>query len=160
MFLFAFSVITISACGGGEEVNETTAPVTEPAVQTQTWGNITLAVPEGYELHGGSMLDEKDPNGLFLQMTGQATNYFSINVVDNDDIAENSIETTRDVNSADDASVTVGSTEWKGVAYNSSGVDCFHMYGKVGGKTVLVMCAGNSYQSDVAKGVLESITIS
>ena len=37
--------------------------------EEQTWGNISVFVPEGWNLTGGDLLDENDPDKLSLKDT-------------------------------------------------------------------------------------------
>ena len=118
-----------------------------------------MLVPADMTLKGGSLVDEDDPNTVWLQVTGNEMHYLQINVVDPESV-QLSLDTTREFNEgAKDVTITAGA-EWSGVAYVYSGsVDCFQMAGTVDGKTVLVGGAWFAYDADVTQAVLSSLKI-
>ena len=69
------------SCGGGDtkgsDANGGDAGnAASVSGKTQTWGNITVLVPDDMNFKGGSMLDEKDPNVVNISKKDNATNYF------------------------------------------------------------------------------------
>ena len=73
--ILALSVTALAACGGDSSADTGAADASDGvAGETQTWGNITVFVPEGYTLNGGDMFDENDPDKLTI--TGEGMDYF------------------------------------------------------------------------------------
>lgn len=124
-----------------------------------TWQELTVFVPDGMELVGGSALDASDPNTAWIQRKGDELSYFLINIVSKERI-ETTIKTTKDLNSGEDIEFDAGNLHWKGVKYKYAGVsDCFQVYAEVDGHSVLVSGSRFAYDSAEAKAVLRSIKI-
>ena len=138
---------SLVACGGGGVTGE-----------TQTWGNITVLVPNGMTLKGGSILDEQDPNVVNISKTDDAMKYFLITIVADEESAKSNIDLTREINEGcEDVSVEAGST-WTGVKYQFLG-DVFQVYGKVGEKYVMCQSYGYAADSDTTKAILGSLKV-
>ena len=169
---------TLAACGGnnaGSQASsqtaessqaETSSQASEPEAsgvtgETQTWGNITLLVPEGMTLKGGSSIDPESKDALTLTLDENPAHYIMVTVVE-PETAENSVATTKEMNNgASEVYLSTG-MGWNGVAYKYAGTtDCFQMYAKTGDgkKAVLVGAAWFAYDGDVASAVLNSIKV-
>ncbi|MBR5942957.1 MAG: hypothetical protein IKZ81_06385 [Clostridia bacterium] len=157
--LAAFALL--AACGNGEGGGEEGGASVKG--ETQSWGNLTVLVPEGYALTGGSLLDADDPDSLQVYLESSPLHAFTVSVVGNKDDAVASVDTTKEINAvnggAGDVSVTAGGVTWNGYAYKYGSVDCFVLYGEVGGKWVLVSGGYHAYDSEEAVAVLGSITV-
>ena len=67
--MMALVVTVFAACGDKKEGAETADNAGEAASakgETQTWGNITIFVPDDYKLTGGDMFDAENPDKLTL----------------------------------------------------------------------------------------------
>lgn len=127
----------------------------------QTWGNISVFVPNGMTLSGGSLTNHDDPDALMVQLDENQMHYFLVTVMDRED-AEDSVKITKEMNSdAKDITMKVGDTTWTGVNYKFAGTsDCFELWALIDGKVALVQAAWYTCDSAEAKAVLESIKLS
>ncbi|MBQ8975616.1 MAG: hypothetical protein IJ072_07860 [Oscillospiraceae bacterium] len=164
----------LSACGGkksgspaddagnGDATEATESGAAEVAGAEETWGNITLLIPEGMTLKGGSLIDEDDPNVLSVTLDENETHYIMVNVVE-EETAKTSIDTTKEMNaSSDPEDVTVDAcgVTWTGVAYKYAGMsDCFQLNGNVNGKTVLLSGGWFAYNDPTTTAVLGSLKV-
>ena len=125
----------------------------------ETWGNITVFVPDGMTLTGGNALDAKNPDVLTIKKNDNELNYFLITASDDEDSAKSGIESTREFNEgAKDVSVDAGTT-WTGVTYEYFGTPAFHIYGTVDGRVAVIQSYGFAADSDETKSVLGSIKL-
>ena len=123
------------------------------AGSVETWGNISVLVPEGMVLNGGSLTDKEDPNTLWVQDPDSMTPYFLISLYSEENAAS-SIETTKELNDGQDITpFALNGVEWTGVDYDSGGLPCFQVMG--GG--FLVSGAGYGLDDDAALAVLASL---
>ena len=183
LLLALMLILALCACGGQTEPQEAetteTAETTEPAEpaeteeqepaeaetsaesldvpdvagSVETWGNISVLVPEGMVLNGGSLTDKEDPNTLWVQDPNSMTPYFLISLYSEENAAS-SIETTKELNDALDIDpFALNGVEWTGVDYDSGGLPCFQVMG--GG--FLVGSAGFGLDDDAALAVLASL---
>ena len=151
-----------ASCGGGDSSSEGGKSSAADTVKgkTETWGNITVLVPEGMTLKGGNILDKENPDVVNIAKDDNAMNYFLITVNDDEEGAKSGIDSTREMNEgAKDTTFSAG-TEWKGVSYDYSGVAVLHVYGEVDGKIVVVQSYGFKSDEDITKSVLGSLKIS
>ena len=124
-----------------------------------TWGNITVAVPDGMTLTGGNVLDANNPDVLTIKKDDNELNYFLVTAGDDESSAKAGIESTREFNEgAKDVSVDAGTT-WTGVTYDYFDTPAFHIYGKVDGRVAVIQSFGFDVESDVAKSLLSSIKL-
>ena len=164
---------TLAACGGGNNASSQassqaaeSSQASEPEAsgvtgETQTWGNITLLVPEGMTLKGGSSIDPESKDALTLTLDENPAHYIMVTVVE-PETAENSVATTKEMNEGSTEVYLSTGMGWNGVAYKYAGtMDCFQMYAKTGDgkKAVLVGAAWFAYDGDVASAVLNSIKV-
>lgn len=171
LMLAVLMVVSIAACGKNDAASgsDTSSGASSGdagdsgnvAVQgkTETWGNITVAVPEGMNLKGGNALDENNPDVVNISEADNAMHYFLITVVDTEEQAASDIDSTREFNEgAQDVTVDAG-VQWKGVQYDYSGSPVFHIYGVVDGRAVEVQSYSFAPDSDTAKAILGSLKI-
>ena len=132
--------------------------------ETQTWGQITVFVPEGYELSGGSITgsDSDDETQCSIQPTTfNMYDYWWIAIKDAEDAAA-SIESTKEFNNGEDVTVTAGDNTWTGCKYvyessfNGS-IDCGSISSEINGVTYLVTFCGHAPESAEMIAVLESL---
>ena len=151
-----------AACGGNTDTdsngNSSTAQPAE--VKTETWGNITVAVPDGMTLKGGSIVDEKDPDVVNISKDDNAMNYFLITINDDEDSVKDGIEATREANDgAKDVSFDAGKS-WTGVSYDFSGTAVMQIYAEFDGRFAVVQSYGFASDDEATKSVLSSLKVS
>ena len=157
LLLVCLAFASLVGCACKKDGNTVTAPPINGS--EASWQKLTVFVPEGMDLVGGSALDSSDPNTAWIQRRGDELSYFLVNIVEKDKV-ETTIKTTKELNSGEDIEFDVGKLHWKGVKYKYAGVsDCFQVYSEVNGKTVLVSGSRFAYDSAEAKAVLASIKL-
>ena len=148
-----------SGAAGGSAADVQSGAAGDAKGETQTWGNITVLVPEGMNLKGGNILDENNPDIVNVKKDDNELNYFLITIVDSEDDAKSSLELTRSANEgAKDVTIDAGAA-WKGVTYQSLNMDVFQVYGTVDGKVVTVQAFGFAADDSTTKDVLSSIKV-
>lgn len=145
----------------GCDLNRVLTGQTPVEGSVQTWGNISVFVPKGMTLSGGSLTNHYDPDALMLQLDENQMHYFLVTVMDRED-AEDSVKITKEMNTdAADITVKIGDANWTGVTYKFAGTsDCFELWTPMGEKVALVQAAWYTCDSAEAKAVLESIKLS
>lgn len=159
ILLLAFGFVLACYIGCACENEDTPDDSVQISGSEATWQKLTVFVPEGMVLVGGSALDASDPNTAWIQRSGDELSYFLINIV-SESTAESTVKTTKELNSGEDVSFKVGGIQWQGVKYKYAGVsDNFQVYGSVNGKTVMVSGSRFACDSKEAKAVLGSIKL-
>ncbi|MBQ7715276.1 MAG: hypothetical protein IJT70_05340 [Clostridia bacterium] len=160
VMVLALVVTVFAACGDKKEGTDEDGSADDAKGATQTWGNITIFVPEGYTLNGGDMFDKEDPDKLTLNKEGSSYDYVMVSANFTEDEATTSIDTTKSFNDGcEDVEITAGANTWKGVAYNASGVDCISLYAQIGEGYVVLSSGGMSKDDATFKTILGSITV-
>lgn len=160
----ALTIGVFAACGGNSSSSsaggsDSAAAADSVKGETQTWGNITVLVPKGMTLTGGNILNDKDPDIVNIAKKDNALNYFLITIKDNEEDVKGGIESTRSINDGcKDVTIDAGAS-YTGVCYEYSGMDVFHVYGKVDGRIAIVQCYGFAPDSDTTKAVLSSLKV-
>ena len=151
----------LCACGSGGNGSEAEPEAVKG--ETQEWGNLSVFVPEGNSLVGGSLIDAEDPDSAWILLDSDNTHYYLIGVVAGQEDAEDGIIATKEINEvnggAGDVTVEAGGVSWTGYAYISSGIDCFMLCGQVAGGWVTVTSAYHTYNSAETIAILESIKV-
>lgn len=161
--------LSLFACGGTDsdaDVEKDDKPAKEEVKgEVQTWGKISIFVPEGYEFGHGSITgsDDEDESQCYLRPEGSTSmyDYFWI-VVNSEETVKNNISMSKEVNSADDITFKAGDTEWTGCHYLyttalNGDVDCGTVYRMIGDEAYQVSFAGYATDSAVMTAVLSSI---
>lgn len=162
LLVFVMVLCCLTACGGGggegdEDGGNAAADVKGAE---QTWGNITLLVPEGMELKGGNILDENDPDVLNIHEKDNEFHYFMVTIYD-EESCKNSISGTKDMNDeVKDVNLDVGGIKWTGVTYDVYGTPGLQVYAPINGKYALVSAYSYELDDDVTQAVLGSIKLS
>jgi hypothetical protein len=160
VLMLALTVTLFAACGGEKTDADGDSGDAKVKGETQTWGNVTLFVPEEYTLNGGNVIDPEDPDVLTLNKGDSFRDYIMLSANFTEDNATSSIDTTRSLNDgAEDIEIAAGANTWKGVAYNASGVDCISVYANIGEGYVVVSSAGLTKDDAVLSAVLESVQV-
>jgi len=153
VMILALTVTMFASCGGGEDSADVKG-------ETQTWGDITLFVPEEYTLKGGDMFGDEVPNRLTLNKGESSFEYIMVGSGYTEDEVDSSIEMTRSINEGcEDIEIKAGANTWTGVAYNSLGVDCVSVSAPIGDGYVLITSAGAAKDDAAFNAVLESIVV-
>lgn len=166
LLLAVMLVLCLVACGGdanpdgGDKPAETEAQLKG---EQKTWGQISVFVPEGYVLGGGSItgVDDTDETQCYIQgETPSMYDYYWICVQDAETAASN-IELTKSINNAEDITINDGSKDWKGCHYvydaYSGKVDIGAVACEIDGVTYVANFCGHKPDSDELKTVLASI---
>ena len=161
VLMLVMAATLLAACGGGNAADTDGGNGGSGAKgETQTWGNITVFVPEGFTLNGGDMFDKEDPDKLTLNKDGSSYEYFMVTAGFTQDNAEMSIEGTRQANEGtEDVEIKVGDVTWKGVAYTWSSLDEVVVAAPMGEGYVLFTSSGHGKDDATFKAVLESLTV-
>lgn len=161
LLLAVVLVLCLVACGSGDKPAETEATLKG---EQKTWGQISVFVPEGYVLGGGSItgVDDTDETQCYIQPeTPSMYDYYWICVQDAETAAGN-VEMTKNINYAEDITVNDGSKDWTGCHYvyesYSGSVDCGAVVCEIDGVTYVVNFCGHAPESAEMKTVLASVT--
>lgn len=159
ILLACLTLAALCACGSGDGSGDAEAIRGE----TQEWGKLSLFVPDGNSLVGGSLIDAEDPYSAWILLDSDNMHYYLVGVVDGRETAEANLAATQkvnDVNGGEGAvTIEVNGVTWTGYSYKYNGADCFQLFGDVGGKWVTVSAAYHAYDSAETKAVLESIKV-
>lgn len=148
---------------------EKTEAVTEAATEAapapvvgeeQTWGEITVSVPDSMDMQGGSFGNSEDLKSTTLNDKDNAANYIIVTIVDSEESARSNVEMSKSVNETyhpEDISFTAGGGSWEGITYDAHGIVCTNAFAVIGDKVFSVLAAGHAYDSDVMQMVLGSL---
>lgn len=151
-------------------VQTTEAPAAKLTGTTESWGVYAeVFVPEGMKLTGGSQLDKEDPNGMWIQKSDNAMNYYLFGI-STEEQCQKDVAATKEYNKDNekvsemkDVSIQAGAYTWTGVSYMyetySGPSPVVQMYAVIEDKAVNVRIAGFAYDSDITKAILESIKL-
>lgn len=125
----------------------------------KTWGNITVLVPHGMTLTGGSPENAHDLDFATVTKKDNTMNYILFIVGDSEDEAKTNLETTRSTNQdCKDITLEAGTT-WKGISYTYSDMDVLQLYSIVNGRIATVQCCGFTPDSEIVKAMLSSLKL-
>ncbi len=126
--------------------------------EEQTWGNISVFVPEGWNLTGGDLLDENDPDKLSLK-DPDADSFTYVNVlIDTEENIDNNINATKEMNEGtSDTTVKVGEAEWTGLTYESIGYKCGYLKHVAADKVYAVYFCGYATDDAAFQAILGSL---
>lgn len=164
---------SLVACGGSSESTtsapatdapvateaETTAPASVTIASTETWGDYTVGIPEGWTFRKGYALDETDTTCCSVKKSDFS--YFDFNM-EKEETMKNKYNYNKNTytNEQTDVSGKIGDIDWTGFQYSDGwGGYGFELYATANGKPVRVSCAGFKFDSAEAKAVLESLKI-
>ena len=166
MLVLALAFTMFAACNKKDDTkksDDTEAEKVEEQIkgEEQTWGNITVFVPEGYKLNTKNLFGEEDPDEVSLTSeSDEYFDYFKVTANMDENNVTSSLDTTRDINEGcTDIEFTAGGKTWTGVTYNSSGYDVVSAYAPFGDSYVLVMTASHTSDDPTFLAVIESLQI-
>lgn len=160
---------TLAACGDSKD-NSTSAPAAQVATEaapatteapagitiasTETWGDFTVGIPEGWTFRKGYALNEEDTTCCSVKKSDLYK--FDFNMEGEDmymkKYNQNKTFYTQDQK---DISGKIGDIEWTGFSYSNG----YELYGMSNGKPVRVSCSGFKFDGPETKAVLESLKI-
>ena len=153
--------ICLSGCGSSGDSNGTNGGNTpKVAGETQTWGNLTVLVPEGMKLVGGDLLDENNQDALIIQANDDPLKFVSISIKDEETI-DMGLEMTREMNTdcpiTDITDLKLANGTFTGFSYVSYDITCVQLKGDLGGKFLQV--GSNNFESndEVFQGIIGSV---
>ena len=163
----------MTACGGSS-TSTTSAPaaqteaVTEAETEapkagvtiakTETWGDYTVGVPEGWEFKKGDTFDENDTK--YCSVKKSSLSYFDFKM-ETEETMKKQYEYNKNTytNEQTDVSGKYGDIDWTGFQYSDGwGGYGIELYSTVNGKPVRVS-ATFKFDSEEAKAVLGSLKI-
>ncbi len=155
-----------ASCGGDNGSSDSKGGDTSSAAadtsvsgKTETWGNITVLVPDDMTLKGGNILDEKNPDVVNISKKDNATNYILITINDSEDGAKSGVKSTKEANKGSKDVEFEAGEEWEGVSYEYSGSPAFQAYAEFDGRYAVAQSFGFATDDDVTKAVLSSLKV-
>ena len=163
----ALSILALASCGGTAtpaDPSNTDPANTEPSNNTVKGttgehGYYKVLVPEGYTLKHEDLFGDNKPGKFNINSDSSSFTYFMFGMYDSAEEAQSNVDTTKDINEADDVTVEIGGKTWKGCAYDASGIPCYSIFAEFDGHFVLVTAAGNAYNSEITSAVLSSLEV-
>lgn len=146
-------VLSLCACGGGKggEVKGT----------TETWGNITILVPEKMKIVGGDLFDDQNPDALTVEYENDAFKYVIVSINDEESI-DMGLDSTREWNSDEefhDLTLNLPNGIWDGFWYTSFSTKCVGLKGRLSNGYVQISAAGIDPDSKLLEAILGSIVL-
>lgn len=136
-----------------------TEPVAVTIAFTETWGDLTVGVPEGWTFRKGDAFDDTDTR--FCSVKKSDFKYFDLKM-ENESTATQKYEYNKNTYTSEqkDITVTYGDIAWTGFQYSDGwGGYGFELIATVGDKPVRVSSCGFQFDSEEAKAVLGSLVI-
>ncbi len=141
---------------------ETEAPTESAGLtigSTETWGDYTVGIPEGWEFRKGDAFDENDTR--YCQVKKDSFTFFDFKM-ESEETCKSKYEYNKNTytNEQVDVSGTYGSIDWTGFQYSDGyGGYGVELYSTVNGKPVRVSISGYAFDSQEVKAVLETLVI-
>lgn len=142
-----------------DEPTPTDAPDGLTISATETWGDLTVGVPDGWTFSKGDTFDETDTR--YCSLKKSVLVFFDFKLED-ESLAKQHYDYNKNTytNEQVDVSGTYGTIDWTGFQYSDGwGGYGFELIAEVNGKPVRVSCCGYKFDSKEAKAVLESLVI-
>lgn len=151
-------VLGLTACNSGVQPTSKVEPV-EGKNAPQTYGNLTVFVPDSMTLSGGSASDPSDLNVLWLAPKDGAAKFFQVSILADAETAKANVDRLKETNAnAEDVEVmTFGERDWTGITYQAENNPCFDLYSDNGETVVEVLCYGYGMTDAETGAILESI---
>lgn len=143
---------------------EATPTEAAPAItiaSTETWGDFTVGVPEGWTFRKGDVFDEEDTR--YCSVKKSDFSYFDLKMQE-ENIATQQYAYNKNTYTNEQVDITVnyGGISWTGFQYSDGwGGYGFELIGYAGddNKIVRISSCGFAYDSEAAKTVLGSLVI-
>ena len=137
----------------------TSEPFTMDGAKEETWGALTVSVPNGWEFRKGDTFDEKDERYCSVKKSDFV--YFDFKMEDEETIKQNYDYNKKTyTNEQTDVGGKIGDIEWEGFQYGDGfggyGVEIFAKSSK---KPIRLSIAGFAFDSPETKAILESLKI-
>lgn len=143
----AVTAVSLAACG---------SPAAPEGVR-EDWGRISLCVPDGMFLTGGTLTNPEDDGALWLQVEGEPQTFMTVIITD-EDTARSDIAYTAGLEDGKNVSVKAGGTVWTGTGYTHGEDKGFVIAGTVDGIAYEVTGEGIGAKDEAVKTVLSSIS--
>ena len=160
VLLISVLLLTFCLCGCGGAKDDENNP-SKIAGKTETWGNITIVVPDGMTLEKGDLLDDNNKDALSLQDSKEVFRFIMVAIRDEESI-DMGMEMTKEMNTDatfKDVEIKLDNGTFTGYAYTSEGVECIQLKGKIGDKFVQIGTDAFTSDDEILKGVLASIVL-
>lgn len=169
LLAIAMLAAVIAACGEKKDDSKSDASgsteetASAVAGKEQTWGEITVFVPDSMKMQGGNgAYDPDDKKTLWLHSNEAGTNYIEVTIVDSEDNAKTNLEGTKTMSAeykpADLSYVSPATNQtWTGVEYDALGYHCVSAYTVAGDKVYYIMSAGYTLDAGELPAVLDSL---
>lgn len=118
--------------------------------KSYSWGNLEVNIPDGMEAKNGGIADKNDKNSLQIV---KGTKYFIVSQRYELDALED-VQSTIEINDADEVYVNVDGVEWEGAYYEYSGSPVWQIYATVDDACIEIMGYGYDFDSAEAQTVL------
>lgn len=142
-----------------DEPTPTDAPAGLTIATTETWGDLTIGVPEGWTFSKGDSLDADDTRYCSLKKSMLVFLDFKM---EDESLAKQHYEYNKNTytNEQTDVSGTYGTIDWTGFQYSDGwGGYGFELIATVNEKPVRVSCCGYKFDSEEAKTILSTMVI-
>ena len=180
VILLAMSLcVCLAACGDDDdddrkskkrdkdETEESATPTEEPTpaadtetiASTETWGDYTVGIPEGWTFRKGDAFDDADTR--YCSVKKSDFKYFDFKM-ETEETMTKQYEYNKNTytNEQTDISGTYGGIDWTGFQYSDGwGGYGFELYAITNGKPVRVSSCGFKFDSPEAEAVLGSLKI-
>ena len=126
---------------------------------TETWGDMTVGVPDGWTFRKGDVLDEEDTR--YCSVKKSDFSFFDFKM-ESEELMKQQYDYNKKTytNEQQDVSGKYGDIDWTGFQYGDGfGGYGFEIYSTVNGKPIRVSCAGFAFDSNEAETVLSSLSI-
>ena len=148
----------------GSADGTTDAGTTEEAfsmdgAKEETWGDLTVSVPSGYEFKKGDALDEKDTRYCAVRKNEFHGIEFKM---EDDDVCKQQYEYNKKTytNEQKDVTGTYADIAWTGFEYSDGlGGKGFEAYAKVNGKNLRISGLSVGFDSEEAKAILGTVKV-
>ena len=125
----------------------------------ETWGDLTVSVPSGYEFKKGDAFDENDTR--YCTVKKSDLHYIDFKMED-DDVCKQQYEYNKKTytNEQKDVSATYADIAWTGFEYSDGfGGKGFEAYAKVGDKNIRISGVSVGFDSEEAKAILGTVKV-
>lgn len=150
--------LTVSALTGcGLAGSGGSADAEEIAGKQETWGNLTVFVPEDMYLTGGSVTEPEDPDTLWIQENNDQFKYFIVSVVDAEQL-EGDIKMSVEINDGETPEpFELNGTTWHGMTYTFNEKPGFQVGAEIDGVTYEVSSFSYALDDAHTTAILKSI---
>ena len=143
----------------GSDQGQTEEAFSMDGAKEETWGDLTVSVPSGYEFKKGDAFDENDTR--YCSVRKSDLHYIDFNMED-DDVCKQKYEYNKKTytNEQKDISGTYGDIAWTGFEYSDGfGGKGFEAYAKANNKNIRISGVSVAFDSEEAKAILGTVKV-